>query len=92
MSRYQTRPVAPEVVDARQVTDTTAADVAQWCDALVYTGSWHGHTTPPFQFHTCITLLDPDKAAYSGDYVVKHADGTFEVCDPAEFTERFEPA
>jgi hypothetical protein len=41
--------------------------------------------------HTCITLCDPDQAAYAGYWVVKHPNGIFEVCDPGEFADRFEP-
>jgi hypothetical protein len=92
MSRYQTRPVAPVVVDARQITDATARDVAEWCDATCYTGSQHGHTTPPWTMHTCITLAEPDQGAYAGYWVVRYTDGTFEVFEPGEFTARFEPA
>lgn len=92
MSLYRTRPVAPVQVEARQVSGGTAREIAGWCDAIVYTGATHGHTSPPFTLHTCITLREPDVAAYSGYWVVRHPGGVFEVCDPDEFAERFEPA
>ena len=91
MSAYMTRPVAPVEVDARQVSGGTAKDIAEWCGAVVYMGAHHGHTTPPFKLHTCLTLLHPDKAAYSGHWVVRFPDGHFDVLTPAEFADRFEP-
>jgi hypothetical protein len=90
MSAYRTRPVAPVEVDARQVSDETAEKIAEWCDAMVYTGTQHGHTSPPWALHTCITLAEPDRAAYSGHWVVKCPDGTFNVFTPDEFADRFE--
>jgi hypothetical protein len=91
MSLYRTRPVAPVQVEARRVSGGTAREIAGWCDAIVYTGAMHGHTSPPFTLHTCITLREPDVAAYSGYWVVRHPGGAFEVCDPDEFAGRFEP-
>lgn len=94
--RYQTKPVAPEVVDARQFTDEAAAeDLAEWCDAITYTGDRHGHTDPPWQMHTCITpeVTGGGKGhADVGDWIVKHADDTIEVLPPEDFAGEFEPA
>lgn len=88
MGNYRMRPVEPAEVDARQVTDATADEIAAWCDAMVYRGIQHGHTTPPFTQHTCITL---DAAAYEGDWVVRYPDGEFYVFSPEEFAAAFEP-
>jgi hypothetical protein len=90
MVTYRTRPVEPVEVDARLVTDATAHEIAEWCDAIVYTGDRHGHTTPPWAMHTCITLFAPDQAAFTGYWVVRYPDGTFEVFSPDDFAVKFE--
>jgi hypothetical protein len=90
-ARFRAVPVVPVEVEARQLTRETAEQIAQWCDAFVYTGDRHGHTSPPWSGHTCITLCEPDVMAQAGDWVVRRSDGTFEVCGPTEFETRFEP-
>lgn len=91
MGLYRTRPAAPAQVEARQVSGGTAREIADWCDATIYTGRQHGHTSPPFTLHTCLTLRTPCWPAYSGHWVVRFPDGTFNAFTPEEFAERFEP-
>jgi hypothetical protein len=97
MSRYRARPTVPAEVEARQFTDEAdAEDLAEWCEGFSYTGRLHGHTHPPWQMHTCITLTEVREAdsrgdALVGDWIVKHADG-FEVLSSEEFTAGYEAA
>lgn len=92
MSKYHTK----QVVEARRFTDEASAeDVAAWCnDAITYTGTSHGHTTPPWQMHTCVTVLGPRAGgkgfADVGDWIVKHANGEHEVLSDEEFTAEYE--
>jgi hypothetical protein len=66
--------------EARRFGDEhQAQSLADWIDGIPYTGNQHGHTDPPWQQHTCITLPDgaPGKStAGIGDWIIKGADGT----------------
>jgi hypothetical protein len=88
-----------QVVRARQwAPGTDPEELAGWCDGWTYTGTQHGHTTPPWAVHTCINLATADCSpkgyADPGDWIVivtEDPDGDlYEVLSPAEFEARYE--
>jgi hypothetical protein len=87
----------PPLVEARQWTpDTDPEELADWCGGWTYTGTQHGHTSPPWQMHTCITT-DPDFCggkghADPGDWIVRIQPDLFRVVTPEEFTQDYAPA
>jgi hypothetical protein len=95
---YRRRPVTT-VFRARQWTpETDLQELARWCDGYVYTGTQHGHTTPPWAEHSCLNMnvsdASPKGYADPGDWIVivaEDPDGdTYEVLSPAEFAARYE--
>jgi hypothetical protein len=94
LSTYLTRPAEPEAVEARQWAAGTSPDeLAEWCDGWTYTGNQHGHTDPHWALHTCLNLevrdSSPKGFADPGDWIIRHADGTFEIFPPDEFTRSY---
>lgn len=83
-------PVQPDPVDAAQVTADNFAAIAEWSGALVYTGDKHGHTTPPWSFHSCM-IADEGPCAMAGDWIIRLPDG-FLVVPAAEFAGAYAPA
>ena len=93
MTRY--RPRNTFITEARQWTpDTDLQELAEWCDGMIYTGSQHGHTTPPWQHHTCLdldTAGDSKGHADPGDWIFPVGGSSYHVLSDEEFREQFEP-
>jgi hypothetical protein len=92
---FQAKPAAPETVEAWQFSgDEIAEDIAEWCEGTSYWGKSHGHTSPPWSYHTCVTpaeTIDGGKGhADPGDWIVRLADYLYEVLSPEEFAEKYE--
>ncbi len=95
--KYRARPTVPAEVEGRQFTDEAEAeDLAEWCDGYAYTGTQHGHTSPPWQMHTCLNpeVIDGSKGYVEvGDWIIKHAGvDEVEVLSAEEFTAKYEAA
>ena len=87
MGKYRKRTVE---VEAEQVTNDNAYDVAQWCGGRVVEeigpvdlGRTYGINVP--------TLEGPERAS-QGDYVVKGQHGEFFTCKQHAFQHDFEKA
>lgn len=81
--------------EARQwVPGTTdPEELAAWCDGWTYTGTQHGHTSPPWADHTCLNLatapgIGKDHAD-PGDWIVRSREGAYLVLTPDQFAARF---
>ena len=74
--------------EARQFSDKRQAEsLAGWTGGVWYEGTAHGHTTPPWQLHVCVTpgrvAVDcPKQFAEIGDWIIKAADGAVRI-EPA---------
>jgi hypothetical protein len=73
------------MIEARRFGDEHQAEsLADWCEATVYTGTAHGHTSPPWHTHTCITpmtLANREGKGHAdiGDWIIRYPDGSVEI-------------
>ncbi len=85
--RWRKKPV---VIEAWQLTQMNAADVAAWCGGDIYNFErladgediWVGLT---------ILTLEGEMLAQPGDWVIKGVQGEFYPCKPDIFAETYEP-
>lgn len=94
MSTFVERQPAPEVIEARHwQTEADTQPILDWCEGWTYTGTAHGHTDPHWAMHTCLNLETRDSSpkghADPGDWIVRHADGTFEIFPPEAFVRKY---
>lgn len=97
MPRYRTRPVEPEIIEARQFVPPppprspeswarVAEALAEWCE-----GDW----TPPFLpgYGPVVGSRTPEgyKDCQPGQWIVRYRGGTFGVLSDFDFQRIYEP-
>lgn len=98
---FRLRPVTAEFSARQWTPDTDPDELADWCDGYVYTGTQHGHTSPPWRLHTCISPNVTDESprghADPGDWIVRVSPdpggwNLYEILSPADFEAKYEQA
>lgn len=69
----------PVVIEARQLTDTNSAEIAQWCKG--------SNRDMP---NVTIPTLEGDMTASVGDWIIKGVKGEFYPCKPDIFEKTYE--
>ena len=83
MAFYRKKPV---VIEAMQLDETNAADVAGWCG---------GQVSPAgITFGTCVFIdtLEGTMRADGGDWIIRGVQGEFYPCKPGIFAATYELA
>lgn len=89
MNFYRQRPV---VIEARQFAQPVdIGELAAWCG-----GAWRFSATRTDQHGKPLQVIWVDTpggliTAEPGDWIIKSAQGAFDVCDPITFEARYEP-
>lgn len=84
MGKYRKRPV---IIEARQITDETAVDVAVWCG-----GEWYQRYNfgVPQTKVVAIPTLEGTMEGTEGDWIIKGVKGEFYPCRKDIFEETYE--
>ena len=77
----------PVVIEAKQLTPETHAEVQAWCGGRTY-------STPPMRIVSGLEIptLEGTMLAVYGDYIIKGVKGEFYPCKPDIFEETYESA
>ena len=75
----------PVVIEARQLTDETALDIAYWCN-----GKLTNRAQAKSKWALVIPTLEGDMLASKGDYVIQGVKGEFYPCKPDIFEATYE--
>lgn len=87
MSRWRKKPV---VIEARQLTDDNAAELAAWSGGHE-ASIWQTTLPPILKARLIIPTLEGDHQAVPGDWIIRGVQGEFYPCKPDIFEATYEP-